>query len=159
MNTVYLLLGSNIGDSKATLLLAEKYIEALTGKIESRSSFYKTAAWGNEDQPDFLNSVIVVKTKHHAKKALEIILDIERIMGRKRTVKNAPRIIDIDILFFNDEVIHSKDLIVPHREIPNRRFVLTPLNEISPSLVHPVLHKTAAQLLAECGDQLNVQKI
>ena len=75
-------------------------------------------------------------------------------MGRVRTIKNAPRIIDIDILFFNEEIIQQHDLLVPHPEIQNRRFVLTPLNEISPQLKHPVLHKTIHQLLLECPDPL-----
>ena len=159
MNTVYLLLGSNIGDSESNLSLAEKHIQSAVGTIEERSSLYRTAAWGDHDQPDFLNRVVIVKTSHPAEKVLQLILAAEKEMGRARTVKNAARIIDIDILFFNDAVIQTKDLTVPHREIQNRRFVLTPLTEVSPSFIHPVLHKKMRQLLTECGDALNVQKI
>ena len=80
-------------------------------------------------------------------------------MGRIRSKKNAPRIIDIDILFFNDEIIRTPDLVVPHPEIQNRRFVLVPLNEVSPYFIHPILQKTPTELLNECADKLNVQKI
>jgi 2-amino-4-hydroxy-6-hydroxymethyldihydropteridine diphosphokinase len=80
-------------------------------------------------------------------------------MGRIRTVKNAPRTIDIDILFFNNEIINRSDLIVPHPEIQNRRFVLIPINEIAPQMIHPVLNKTIEQLLLQCPDQLAVKKI
>ena len=80
-------------------------------------------------------------------------------MGRIRLKKNAPRIIDIDILFFNNDIIRTPDLVVPHPEIQNRRFVLVPLKEISPYFIHPILQKTLAELLNECADKLNVQKI
>ena len=159
MHTAYLLLGSNIGDSKAALQLAEKHIEAAVGLIKKRSAFYRTAAWGNRDQPDFLNRVIIIETALTAGETLKKILKTEEQMGRTRSYKNAPRLIDIDILFFNNEIISTKDLAVPHPEIQNRRFVLEPLNEISPAFLHPVLHQTPAEMLAACGDRLNVQKI
>ncbi len=159
MHTVYFLLGSNIGDSKTALQLAEKHIEAAMGPIKKRSAFYRTAAWGNTDQPDFLNRVIIIETALTAGETLKIILKTEEQMGRTRSYKNAPRMIDIDILFFDDEIINTKDLAVPHPEIQNRRFVLEPLNEISPSFLHPLLRKTSAEMLAACGDRLNVQKI
>ena len=159
MHTAYLLLGSNIGDSKAALQLAEKNVEETLGPIKNRSAFYRTAAWGNTDQPDFLNRIISIETAFTAMETLEKILETEETMGRTRSYKNAPRLIDIDILFFDDEVIHTKELTVPHPEIQNRRFVLEPLNEIAPTFIHPVLHKTTAEMLAACGDHLNVQKI
>jgi 2-amino-4-hydroxy-6-hydroxymethyldihydropteridine diphosphokinase len=102
--------------------------------------------------------VIEVATPLDAAETLEIILSIEKNMGRIRTIKNAPRIIDIDILFFNNEIINQSDLIVPHPEIQNRRFVLTPLYEIAPQMIHPVLNKTIEQLLSQCPDQLAVKK-
>lgn len=159
MNTTYLLLGSNIGESEAHLRLAQQHIEKALGKITATSSLYRTAAWGKTDQPDFLNQIIIVHTKAAAESALAIVLNIEKEMGRVRISKNAPRVIDIDILFFNREIIRTKDLTVPHPEIQNRRFVLTPLDELSPAFIHPVLKKTVAALLKECPDELNVQKI
>lgn len=159
MNTVYLLLGSNLGNGKEQLLLAVKNIEKNIGTIIKLSSLYSTAAWGNNKQPDFLNQVIIIQTLLAPKIVLNEILAIEEKMGRVRTVKNAARIIDIDILFFNSEIIKVKDLIIPHPEIQNRRFVLIPLVEIAALILHPILKKNAQQLLNICTDNLNVQKI
>jgi 2-amino-4-hydroxy-6-hydroxymethyldihydropteridine diphosphokinase len=159
MNTVYLLLGSNIGKSRAHLNNAALAIEQRVGKVLGSSSFYKTAAWGLTDQPDFLNRILIIETEFTPQETLQKILKTEENLGRIRTIKNAARIIDIDILFFNREIINTKNLTVPHSEIPNRRFVLEPLAELSPDFIHPVSQKTVAQLLAECTDNLNVQKI
>jgi len=134
-------------------------IEKKIGKIIRQSGLYQTEAWGKTDQPDFLNQVIVADTKLTAAQTMETILSIETAMGRIRTEKNAPRIIDIDILFFNKEIIHKKNLSVPHPSIHLRRFVLVPLNEIAPNFIHPVLQKTNHQLLMKCPDELNVKKI
>ena len=158
MNSTYLLLGSNIGNSREQLSTAIHQIKMNTGKLIRASHLYSTAAWGNPNQPDFLNQVIVVETKLSAQETLKSILAIEKKMGRVRTVKNAPRIIDIDILFFNKEIIDQPDIIIPHPEIQNRRFVLIPLNELAPQLIHPVLKKSVHQLLTACPDQLNVKK-
>ncbi|HTB53537.1 MAG TPA: 2-amino-4-hydroxy-6-hydroxymethyldihydropteridine diphosphokinase [Ferruginibacter sp.] len=158
MNKIYFLLGSNMGNSKQQLDLAVTNIENEAGKVAGRSSIYQTAAWGKTDQPDFLNQVIIVATPLTAEKTLATILAIEEKMGRVRTEKNAPRIIDIDILFFNEERILQKDLIVPHPEIQNRRFVLIPLNEVSPDFIHPVFNKPIHELLEACTDELNVKK-
>lgn len=158
MNKTYLLLGSNMGNSRQQLLQAIKLIKKKIGRVIRQSKLYATAAWGNTNQPDFLNQVIVVETTLAAAEIIKNILSIETEMGRIRTVKNAPRIIDIDILFFNKEMIREKDLIVPHPEIQNRRFVLVPLNELSPGLKHPVLKKTIHQLLEDCTDTLYVKK-
>jgi 2-amino-4-hydroxy-6-hydroxymethyldihydropteridine diphosphokinase len=158
MNNTYLLLGSNMGNSQQQLQVATKHIEENIGKITHRSSLYATAAWGNPDQPDFLNQVVIVETTLTAGETLEEILSIEKRMGRIRTVKNAPRMIDIDILFFNREVISADHLTVPHPEIQNRRFVLTPLNELSPGLIHPVLNQRIRDLLVACPDPLDVKK-
>ena len=183
MNSTYLLLGSNLGNSAELLSNAIKQIENKNDKELSKneilniansadigydttnilkllsSNLYATAAWGNTSQPDFLNQVIKIATHLAAAETLAIILSIEKNMGRIRTTKNAPRIIDIDILFFNNEIINQSDLIVPHPEIQNRRFVLTPLQEIAPQMIHPVLNKTIEQLLSQCPDQLAVKKI
>ena len=114
--------------------------------------------WKNS-QPDFLNQVIEVATSLDATETLQRILSIEKSMGRIRTEKNAPRVIDIDILFFNNEIITRSDLTVPHPEIQNRRFVLTPLYEIAPQMIHPLLNKSIEQLLLMCPDPLAVKKI
>ena len=159
MNNVYLLLGSNIGDSKAHLSTAKINIENKLGQIVKSSSIYKTEAWGNKNQPAFLNQVIIIETLLDPEQTIEGIFAIEEKMGRKRTVKNAPRIIDIDILFFNSEVIKTGNLTVPHPEIQNRRFVLFPMTELSPDFTHPVMHKKMHCLLEDCTDKLNVQKI
>ena len=158
MNNTYLLLGSNMGNSQEQLQTAINLIEHSVGKLSRQSSLYATAAWGNTDQPDFLNQVLIVETRFSAVETLDKLLGIEKKMGRVRTIKNAPRIIDIDILFFNNEIINEKQLTVPHPEIQNRRFVLTPLNELSPNLVHPVLQQTVSVLLEHCPDELDVRK-
>ena len=158
MNKTYLLIGSNIGNRETMLAEAKKFIQKEVGKIIRQSSIYETAAWGNEKQDDFLNQVIIVETKLDSHLTLETILKIENNLGRKRSVKNAPRTIDIDILFFNKTILNEKHLKIPHPEIQNRRFVLVPLNELSPLLLHPVLKCTVHQLLQKCKDQLNVNK-
>ena len=158
MNKAYLLLGSNMGNSQQKLMIAIKNISRQVGYIIRESKLYTTAAWGNTDQPDFLNQVIIVETKLTALQTIDIILGIEEKMGRVRTKKNAPRIIDIDILFFNKEIIAENNLDVPHPQIENRRFVLIPLNELSPNFKHPVTHKTIHQLLNDCADTLDVKK-
>lgn len=159
MNKTYLLLGSNLGNSKQQLKDATKYIERRIGKVLRSSTIYKTAAWGKTDQPDFLNQVIIINSKLNAIDTLQTILSIEEMMGRKRTVKNAPRSIDIDILFYDHEIQQTEMLTIPHPLIQNRRFVLMPLNELTPDFVHPSLHKTIRELLAECPDMLDVKKI
>lgn len=158
MNKTYLLLGSNMGNSHQKLSAAHHYIEKHIGKIIRHSSIYTTAAWGKTDQPDFLNQVVVVETALSAMTAMQQILFIEKKMGRVRTQKNAPRIIDIDILFFNKEIIEQAALSVPHPQIQHRRFVLIPLNELSANFIHPVLQKTIHQLLRVCTDTLAVKK-
>ena len=158
MNKTYFLLGSNMGNSKQQLAAAIRLIKKNIGKVIRQSSLYSTAAWGNTNQPDFLNQVIIVETKLTALQSIKTILSIEKEMGRTRTVKNAPRIIDIDILFFNKEIIEEKSLTIPHAEIPNRRFVLIPLNELAPNFKHPVFQQSIHHLLKNCKDPLNVKK-
>lgn len=148
-----------MGNSKQKLAEATRHIKKNIGKVLRQSHLYQTAAWGKTDQPDFLNQVIVVETKLSAQQTIATILAIEKEMGRVRTEKNAPRIIDIDILFFNKDIINEKDLIVPHPQIQNRQFVLVPLNELSPQFLHPVKKKTIHYLLRVCPDKLPVNKI
>lgn len=159
MSMIYLLLGSNQNNPAGQLAKAIKHIESSIGSIKRMSSVYSTAAWGNTKQPDFLNQVLIVETALTPEVLIHTILAIEAKMGRVRTKKNAPRIIDIDILFYNKKIIQSNDLVVPHPEIQNRNFVLVPLCELSPNLKHPVLHKTIHQLLRISPDRLTVHKI
>ena len=158
MNKTYLLLGSNMGNSQKQLSKAILNIEKKIGKVKRRSGIYQTAAWGKTDQPDFLNQVVIAETILEPAETMQTILAIEKKMGRIRTQKNDPRIIDIDILFFDKQIINEKDLVVPHPAIQLRRFVLVPLNELSPNLVHPILKKSIHQLLLKCPDNLDVKK-
>ena len=156
MNKIYLLLGSNMFDPEKQLKIAGREIAGSIGIIKKKSTIYKTAAWGITDQPYFLNQVLIVHSNLTAEETLEVILGIEIKMGRIRTTKNAPRIIDIDILFFNKEIINLKNLTIPHPAIQDRRFVLVPLNELSPRFIHPVLKKSIDNLLSVCPDNLDV---
>lgn len=158
-NTAYLLTGGNMGNREALLSSAAEAIATRCGRVVRTSSVYQTAAWGLEDQAPFLNQVLELETALTAEGLLQTLLAIEESLGRKREGKYGPRLIDIDILFFNDAVVRTEALTVPHPQLQNRRFVLEPLAEIAASFVHPVLRKSVAQLLAECPDPLPVQKI
>ncbi len=158
MNKVYLLLGSNLGDRHALLERATQLIGKAVGPVIRKSADYSTAPWGKSDQPDFFNRVLVVNTKLSAEDTLNRILDIEKKMGRIREQRYAPRTIDIDILFYNKSIISKPRLTIPHPQIAERRFVLTPLNELSPQFIHPVHHKNIHQLLSNCKDKLPVKK-
>lgn len=159
MHKVYLLLGSNMGNSMQMLHKAISKIEKQIGLTIRKSNIYATEAWGKRNQPDFLNQIIVVETTLDAEKVLSTILKIESQLGRIRTVKNAPRTIDIDILFFDKLVTNHPHLIVPHPHIAQRRFVLVPLNALAPRLKHPVSGLSVHQLLLACSDKLNVKRI
>jgi 2-amino-4-hydroxy-6-hydroxymethyldihydropteridine diphosphokinase len=156
MNKVFFITGGNIGNRKKRLEVAAALIEERIGQVIRRSKIYETEAWGITNQPTFYNQVLIVESKFSAQKVIRKILEIEEEMGRVRTIKNAARIIDIDILFFNDETVNEQNLIIPHQEIANRRFVLIPLNELAPEMIHPVLKKSIADLLSICKDPLKV---
>lgn len=155
----YLLLGSNLEDPAEQLRIARKEIRSQAGKIIRKSALYQTAAWGNIQQPDFLNQVVEIETMLSARELLQQLLQIEAGMGRIRTVKNAPRVIDLDILYFNNEVIQEEGLTIPHKFIAGRRFVLVPLEEIAPGFQHPVTALTTTEMLARCPDPLDVKRI
>jgi 2-amino-4-hydroxy-6-hydroxymethyldihydropteridine diphosphokinase len=158
-NRIFLLLGSNQGDRAENLKFAATKIEVDAGTIVNRSSVYKTAAWGVKDQPDFFNQVLRIRSGYSPHRLLRILLDIEHDMGRVRNDKWGPRIIDIDILFYGDQIVDSSSLKIPHPGIPDRRFTLVPLTEIAPEWLHPGKNKSMLQLLAECKDGLAVQKV
>lgn len=156
MNRLFLITGGNIGDRKKNLETAAALIQKQIGKIIRLSALYETEAWGIMNQPPFYNQVLEIETLLSPREVLRLILKIEEEMGRKRSIKNAARIIDIDILFFNHEIIKEHNLIIPHPEIANRRFVLLPLLELEPHKIHPVLHKSIQELLSETKDKLKV---
>lgn len=155
-NVVYLLLGANLGNPKEQLLTAHMEINARVGTVTNVSSLYQSQAWGNADQPDFINQVLKISFGGTPLDLLEKILHIETEMGRRRIEKWGSRVIDIDILFFGDQIVNEENLQIPHPQIPNRRFTLLPLNEIAPHLIHPVLIKPMHQLMMECSDPLDV---
>lgn len=159
MNRAYLSLGSNEGDRVQWMEKAMWLLTVKSGTIVNQSSVYETMAWGLTTQPDFLNMVIVLETTKNAQALLKDILEAEVTLGRQRGEKWGPRIIDIDILFFNNEVIDTPELVVPHPYLQERRFILIPMAEIAPELQHPKLHKNIAQLLEECEDDLEVKKV
>lgn len=156
MNRIFLITGGNIGNRKKNLETAAVLIEKQIGKIIQSSKIYETDAWGITDQNSFYNQVHLVLTDFCANEVMKKILKIEEEMGRVRTIKNAARIIDIDILFFNDDIVNEQILTIPHPQISNRRFVLRPLDEIAPTMIHPVHKKNIHQLLLMCKDELKV---
>lgn len=155
---IFLLLGSNLGEP-ATLGEAAERIDNAAGMLVTRSSLYRSAAWGLQQQPDFVNQVLEIASDHPPELLLKKLLEIEREMGRRRVVKWGPRLIDIDLLFYGAEVRNNDFLQLPHPGIPHRRFTLLPLSEIAGELVHPVLNKTVNTLLAECADTLHVERL
>ena len=158
MNRAYLLIGGNLGDKEKNLGAARDLINKDCGNIISTSSLYETAAWGMTDQPSFLNQALEVDTTFNARQLIRHILKTEKLLGRVREEKYGPRIIDIDILLFNNEKHNYHFLKIPHPEMQNRRFALLPLAEIAPDRVHPGLNKTITELLSECKDELAVKK-
>src|ERR1700759_2351307 len=158
MNTVYLLTGGNVGNRRENLEKAVAQIENSCGKIVQCSGLYETDAWGKTDQPPFLKQALHLATNLPADELLDALLHIEQQMGRIRAEKNGARTIDIDILFYNRQIIDTPNLRIPHPRMSQRRFVLRPLTDIAASFIHPVLHKTIQQLLDECADPLAVNK-
>jgi len=159
MRTAYLLIGGNLGNRKENLAKAVSLINEQCGSLTRSSSIYETEAWGNTDQPSFLNQALEISTSLTARLLMRRVLWIEEEMGRVRKEKLGPRIIDIDILLFENEIHDLRFLKIPHPEMQNRRFVLVPLAEINSSLQHPVLKKTIAELLEKCPDNLEIKKL
>lgn len=159
MEEAYLLLGSNLGDSKKYLSDALMQITDLVGMPTGKSSLYQTASWGKTNQPDFINQVIRVQTNLAPQQLLTTILVIEKSLGRMRTERWGSRTIDIDLLFYGDQIIREENLIVPHPFLHERRFTLLPLLELNPDLIHPVLNQTIKQLYQQLNDNLSVLKL
>lgn len=152
---IIILLGSNLGDRLANLKQAIASIASFS-TILQQSNIYQTAAWGNTDQADFLNQAIEIQTHQTAENLMQALLAIESQMGRVRLQKWEPRIIDLDIIFY-ESTIHNSDFIqIPHPEMQKRAFVLKPLLDIIPNFEHPILKQTITQLWEKCPDQLEV---
>jgi len=159
LKEVYLLLGGNVGDVRKTLCLAYDLINEKIGTIDKKSSLYSTEPWGEKNQAPFLNQCILVKTTYSAQNILQLCLEIEIALGRKRLEKWSARTIDIDILFIDNEIIDESNLKVPHPYIQKRNFALIPMHEISKEFVHPILLKTIEELKLICSDKCDVLKI
>ena len=155
----YLLLGSNLGDRAARLAQARQDLAATAGRLVATSALYETAAWGVEDQPAFLNQVLALETELDASALLAACLAAEQQQGRERLVRWAARTLDVDILLFGQEIIATPSLAVPHPALPGRRFALVPLAELAPQLLHPQLHRTISQLLADCPYLLELKEV
>ncbi|MBD1398673.1 2-amino-4-hydroxy-6-hydroxymethyldihydropteridine diphosphokinase [Pontibacter sp. JH31] len=157
MPKVYLLLGGNLGDRNSYLSQARDRIAAQVGPIVRSSALYETAAWGNTDQPAFLNQVVEVWAEHTPEYILFLINQIEQELGRVRQEHWGARVIDIDILFYDDLAFQTPRLTIPHPRLHLRRFTLLPLAEIAPEMTHPVLGKSIVTLLENCPDELEVR--
>jgi len=153
LKTVYLGIGSNVGDREANLREALERLEAAGIRVARRSSIYETEPRDLRDQPWFLNAVVEVETDLFPLQLFAHIQNVEREMGRRRLTPKGPRNIDIDILFYGRSVIDTADLQVPHPRIAQRRFVLEPLSEIASEFRHPVSGKTAREMLAAIEPQ------
>jgi 2-amino-4-hydroxy-6-hydroxymethyldihydropteridine diphosphokinase len=154
MIKVFLSLGTNLGNKQANLSTAISEIEKNIGQITLYSRIYETAAWGFECENNFFNQVILVITDMEPSLLINSCLAIEKKMGRERNKGEnyESRKIDIDILFYGELIVAEDNLIVPHPYLHDRRFILEPLNEIAPDLIHPILGKSISKLLEECTD-------
>jgi 2-amino-4-hydroxy-6-hydroxymethyldihydropteridine diphosphokinase len=154
---IFLLLGSNLGD-RAGIIRQARQLIAEKAPIITQSSIYETEPWGLTDQPPFLNQVIEVTSPEEPEILLKYLLNIEQELGRVRKVRWGARLIDIDMLYYDDIIIESPALILPHPRLKERRFTLIPLSEIASGFIDPKLKKPVSQLLEECQDQSHVFK-
>jgi len=153
---VYLLFGSNLGERTANIANAITQLENQGLQLLQLSSLYDTEPWGNTHQASFLNQAAEFDTGLSPQALMKTILKVEQEMGRTRTAKWEPRIIDIDILFYGNLIVEEKDLKIPHPEVEKRKFALAPMAEIAPHFLHPRLKKSIRLLLSECSDKLSV---
>jgi len=153
---IFILLGTNLGKRQMNLKLATEFIEKQIGSILLKSKIYETEPWGVIDQPNFLNQILKIKTNLTPEECLKNCLSIEDEIGRKRLRKWGERLIDIDLLFYNDLKINTLDLILPHPRLHERNFTLVPMEEIAADFVHPILKKSMFELLDICRDDQSV---
>lgn len=155
-HTVYLTLGSNLGNRLANLKNA---IANLTPQmdVKKKSPVYETPPWGYADQPPFLNQCVMANTYLDPESLLGHLKRLETALGRETSFENGPRLIDIDILFYDDLILNTPPLVIPHPRLHTRGFVLVPLNDIAPDLVHPVLGKPVSELLLD-ADRVNIRE-
>lgn len=160
---VVLSFGGNFENTEQCFNRALTKIKKKIGTVLTQSSIYSTKAWGMDEKTlDFLNMIVIIKTDLKPKKLLKATQKIEKKLGRKNKSKSQgykDRPIDIDILFFEDEIITKKNIVIPHPLLHKRNFILTPLSEILPDYIHPIIKKTIKELLLSCKDKLEVNKI
>ncbi|MCX6350614.1 MAG: 2-amino-4-hydroxy-6-hydroxymethyldihydropteridine diphosphokinase [Bacteroidetes bacterium] len=154
---LYLLLGSNLGDRLLNINKAIDGMKERVGEVKLSSSIYQTSPWGLEAQPEFLNQVVMVETNLSPQEVLMETQVIEQTAKSVKEVVWGPRIIDVDILFYGDEIIDTPELKIPHPRIGERRFALVPLTEIAPLLKHPTSGETMMDLLFKCNDKGEVK--
>lgn len=158
MKGIFLLLGTNLGDRLSNLQQAIDHLETYGLTVVDYSSVYESAPWGDENQNWFLNMVLRVDTVYGPEELLDVCLKTEIKMGRKRFKKWGERIIDIDILYYDNQEVVTKNLTLPHPEIPMRRFTLIPMEEIATTEKHPLLKLSQKELLEKCPDPLECHK-
>ena len=156
MNKIYLHLGSNVGDRKKILNEALTAIDRAIGNIKSKSSVYETEPWGLKDQENFLNLAVFVESKLSLDEVFNLTKSIEQDLGTGKEKKWGPRSLDIDILYYNDDIVNTDKLTIPHANLYQRNFVLIPLMEIAGDLIDPVEGKTIEELYDECHDECEV---
>lgn len=160
MHKTVLLLGSNMGDSKGLILKAKNLLEIKLGSCIKSSSIYESESWGFKTTDSFLNQVLVFENELRPQEILLIALELEIELGRVRNKKGySSRTMDIDLLFYDQEIIKQDDLEIPHPRLHLRRFTLEPLVEILPDFIHPIFNKTLHKLLVNCTDNLSVKKL
>lgn len=155
----HLLLGSNIGIREENLKKAILHLKEIGVKILRESSIYETEPWGFSDQPSFYNQALEVETSFFPEDLLNEVKNIEKLIGRECFGRWKERLIDIDIIYYENQVYKSNNLTVPHPEMQFRKFVLLPLSEIAPDFIHPIFNLSTRQLLDRCEDDLEVTKI
>lgn len=159
MRQIILIIGGNIGDRLSLITQAKQLLEEKIGKINLISSLYETEAWGGVSKGNYLNQILILESELSAEQVLDKALQIEKVLGRQRDIKWGNRTMDIDILFYGDQIFDTYDLKIPHPYLHLRRFVLEPLAEIAPDFVHPILKLTSAELLQNCEDDSIVKII